>query len=83
MKNITLIGGGLSGSLMAIFLAKRGFNVSIYERRPDPRKANAYQGKSINLALSNRGIAALNLENWHINPMEKKVKQSTLFPEED
>lgn len=59
MKNITLIGGGLSGSLMAIFLAKRGFNVSIYERRPDPRKANAYQGKSINLALSNRGIAAL------------------------
>ncbi len=59
MKNITLIGGGLSGSLMAIYLAKRGFNVDVYERRPDPRVANAYQGKSINLALSNRGIEAL------------------------
>ncbi|MCX6189467.1 MAG: NAD(P)/FAD-dependent oxidoreductase [Bacteroidetes bacterium] len=59
MKNITLIGGGLSGSLMAIFLAKRGYKINVYERRLDPRKANAYQGKSINLALSNRGIEAL------------------------
>jgi kynurenine 3-monooxygenase len=59
MKNITLIGGGLSGSLMAIFLAKRGYMVNVYERRADPRKATLYQGKSINLALSNRGIAAL------------------------
>ena len=59
MKNITLIGGGLSGSLMAIFLAKRGYHVDVYERRPDPRNSNLYAGKSINLALSNRGIAAL------------------------
>ncbi len=59
MKNITLIGGGLSGSLLAIFLAKRGYNISVYERRPDPRISTSYQGKSINLALSNRGIAAL------------------------
>ncbi len=59
MKNITLIGGGLSGSLMAIYLAKRGHAVNVYERRADPRKANIYAGKSINLALSNRGIAAL------------------------
>ncbi|MDQ3101055.1 MAG: FAD-dependent oxidoreductase, partial [Bacteroidota bacterium] len=37
-KKITIVGGGLVGSLLAIFLAKRGHNVAVYERRGDPRK---------------------------------------------
>ncbi len=58
---ITLVGAGLAGSLLAIFLAKRGYRVTLLERRPDPRKtaAPASAGRSINLALANRGIAAL------------------------
>jgi kynurenine 3-monooxygenase len=58
---ITLVGAGLAGSLLAIFLARRGHKVTLLERRPDPRKASAATsaGRSINLALANRGIAAL------------------------
>ena len=58
---ITLVGAGLAGSLLAIFLARRGCRVTLLERRPDPRKtaAPASAGRSINLALANRGIAAL------------------------
>lgn len=59
MNNITLIGGGLSGSLMAVYLARRGFEVNLYERRPDMRNHRISAGRSINLALSNRGIRAL------------------------
>jgi kynurenine 3-monooxygenase len=60
-SEITLVGAGLAGSLLAIFLAKRGYRVTILERRPDPRKAGGPMsaGRSINLALANRGIAAL------------------------
>lgn len=54
-----IIGGGLSGSLMAIFLAKRGFQVDVFERRPDMRYNRIPAGRSINLALSIRGIHAL------------------------
>lgn len=58
---VTLVGAGLAGSLLAIFLAKRGYRATLLERRPDPRKAAgpASAGRSINLALANRGIAAL------------------------
>ena len=56
---ITIVGGGLSGSLLAIYMAKRGFEVSLFERRPDMRKNKIYAGKSINLALSTRGLNAL------------------------
>ena len=58
-KNITIIGAGLVGSLLSIYLAKRGNKVSIYERRPDMRKETMSAGRSINLALSDRGIRAL------------------------
>ena len=58
-KNITIIGAGLVGSLLSIYLSKRGNKVTIYERRPDMRKASISAGKSINLALSDRGIKAL------------------------
>ncbi len=59
MKNITIIGAGLVGSLLSIYLSKRGNKVTIYERRPDMRKALISAGRSINLALSDRGIKAL------------------------
>jgi kynurenine 3-monooxygenase len=54
-KHITIIGAGLVGSLLSIYLHKRGYKVDVYERRPDMRQANIRAGKSINLALSNRG----------------------------
>ena len=56
---ITLVGAGLAGSLLAIFLARRGHRVKLLERRFDPRKGGASAGRSINLALANRGMAAL------------------------
>ncbi len=58
-NTITLIGAGLVGSLCAVFLARRGFNVEIFERRPDMRKQSISAGRSINLALANRGIYPL------------------------
>ena len=54
-KHIVIIGAGLVGSLLSIYLRKRGCKVDVYERRPDMRKASMRAGKSINLALSNRG----------------------------
>lgn len=56
---ITLIGAGLNGPLLALGLVKRGFEVEIYERRPDMRRVKMSAGRSINLALSTRGIHAL------------------------
>jgi kynurenine 3-monooxygenase len=59
MKHITIVGGGLVGSLLAVFLAKRGHKINVFERRPDPRKTNVYAGRSINLVVSHRGWTAL------------------------
>jgi kynurenine 3-monooxygenase len=56
---ITLIGAGLTGPLLAISLVQRGFHVTIYERRPDMRRVQLSAGRSINLAISVRGIHAL------------------------
>ena len=56
---ITLIGGGLVGALLALQLAQRGFAVDVYEKRPDPRRAGFLGGRSINLALAERGLQAL------------------------
>jgi kynurenine 3-monooxygenase len=58
-KDICIVGAGLVGSLQAIYLSRKGFNVSIYERRPDMRKQTLSAGRSINLALSDRGFKAL------------------------
>ena len=58
-KNIAIVGGGLVGSLLAIYLQKRGYSITVFERRPDPRGVAVQAGRSINLALSNRGIRAL------------------------
>jgi kynurenine 3-monooxygenase len=58
-QKITLVGGGLAGSLMSIYLAKKGYDVHLYERRGDMRQGTYEGGRSINLALSTRGINAL------------------------
>ncbi len=58
-EKIAITGAGLVGSLLGVYLAKRNFDVSIYERRPDARKTQLAGGRSINLALSDRGLEAL------------------------
>lgn len=58
-KRIVIVGSGLSGGLLACTLARRGHDVTMYERRPDPRRAGFIGGRSINLALSCRGVTAL------------------------
>src|SRR6266404_961630 len=58
-KEVTIIGAGLAGSLLAVMLARRGFHVQAIERRPDPRHWPVEGGRSINLAVSTRGIHAL------------------------
>jgi len=54
-----LIGSGLAGGLLTAYLGRRGYDVDLYERRADPREGNMVGGRSINLALSTRGIHAL------------------------
>ena len=56
---VAIVGAGLTGSLLACFLARRGLSVTLYERRPDPRVAQVERGRSINLAISERGLDAL------------------------
>jgi kynurenine 3-monooxygenase len=70
MKNITILGAGLVGSLLSIYLSKRGYQISVYERRPDPRKKGYMGGRSINLALSDRGWRALEKVG-----IEQKIKE--------
>jgi len=60
-RQVTILGAGLVGSLLAIILRKRGYEVTLYERRPDMRSASISAGKSINLATSARGWKALEL----------------------
>ena len=80
---ITLIGAGLNGPLLAILLMQRGFSVEIYERRPDMRRVRMSVGRSINLAVSTRGIHALQQAGlWErlrsiIIPMKGRMMHST------
>src|SRR3954469_17830656 len=60
-RQVVILGAGLVGSLLAIILRKRGYEVTLYERRPDMRSASISAGKSINLATSHRGWKALEL----------------------
>ncbi|MBK8500494.1 MAG: FAD-dependent monooxygenase [Flavobacteriales bacterium] len=59
MSRITIVGGGLVGSLLTVLLARRGHKVDVFERRGDPRRTNVYAGRSINLVVSHRGWTAL------------------------
>lgn len=63
-EKIVILGAGLTGSLLATLLAQKGYDVSIYEKRPDLRTTSAREGRSINLALSHRGWRAL--EQTHV-----------------
>lgn len=54
-----LIGSGLAGGLLAAYLGRRGYDVDVYEKRADPQEGNIVGGRSINLAISTRGIHAL------------------------
>ena len=58
---VVIIGAGLCGSLLALRLAQRGYKVEVYESRPDLRKIDISAGRSINLALSDRGFKSLKL----------------------
>jgi kynurenine 3-monooxygenase len=58
-KTFTVVGGGPVGSLLAISLARHGYQVGLYEGRPDSRQTSIYQGRSINIALSDRGWTSL------------------------
>jgi kynurenine 3-monooxygenase len=61
VAKFVLIGSGLAGGLLAACLGRRGYDVDLYERRADPREGNIVGGRSINLAISTRGIHALEL----------------------
>lgn len=71
-KNIAVIGSGLVGSLLAIYLKKRGHQVTVFDRRPDIRNVE-FSGRSINLAMSNRGWKALREVG-----LEKEIKKIAL-----
>jgi len=70
-KTAIIVGAGLVGSLWAVYLSKAGYKVTIYERRPDIRKAEISAGKSINLAMSFRGWKAL--ENVNVDEDIRKI----------
>lgn len=69
-KSVTIVGAGLVGSLLSIYLAKRGYKVNVYERRGDMRKQSMIAGRSINLALSDRGWRGLKGVN-----IEKQIRE--------
>src|SRR5438445_11432914 len=59
MPDLAIVGAGPVGSLLALTLARRGYDVDVYERRPDMRRVDISAGRSINLAVSTRGLHAL------------------------
>src|SRR5215216_5068902 len=59
MDRIIIIGAGLVGSVLAMFLARKGYRVDVYERQPDLREVDTRGGRSINLTLCDRGFKAL------------------------
>ncbi len=82
MADVGIAGAGLVGPLLAVYLARRGHDVELYERRSDPRRVGA-EGRSINLALSARGIDALARSALadevlsHALPMRGRMMHST------
>ena len=72
-RSITLIGAGLAGALLAILLARRGWRVEVYEKRGDPRIKGYEGGRSINLALAERGRNALRQANADDEVMKQAV----------
>ncbi|MDB9775724.1 FAD-dependent monooxygenase [Vicingaceae bacterium] len=73
MEKIAIVGAGLVGSLQAILLAKKGYHVEVFERRPDMRNVKLIAGRSINLALSDRGWKALKMAG-----VDDKIKETAI-----
>ena len=65
-RSLTIVGAGLAGSLLAILLSRQGWNITVYERRGDPRVSGYESGRSINLALAERGRNALRQAGAHV-----------------
>jgi len=74
-KRVVIVGAGLAGSLLACLLARDGWSVRVYEKRPDPRAKGYLGGRSINLALSARGLAGLAAAG-----LDKVVMQQDAIP---
>lgn len=72
-RHITVIGAGLAGALLATLLAQRGWKVDVYEKRGDPRVKGYAGGRSINLALAERGRHALRLASGDDEVMAQAV----------
>src|SRR5947209_1127030 len=72
-RTVNIVGAGLVGSVLAAYLAKRGAKIVLWERRPDLRKENISGGRSINLAVSTRGLHAL-----HQLGLEKNIYQDAV-----
>ena len=70
-EDVRILGAGMAGALLAVLLARRGFGVSLFDRRPDPRYSPPERGRSINLALAARGIRALEQAGVmrHVRPL--------------
>ena len=65
-EHILIVGAGLCGSLLALRLAQRGYQITLTEKRPDLRKVTQDAGRSINLALSDRGLKGLRLAGLEV-----------------
>jgi kynurenine 3-monooxygenase len=72
-ERVTIVGAGLGGSLLSVLLGKEGASVSVYDRRPDPRGERQVRGRSINLAISTRGIHALEQAGLAKRVLEESV----------
>ena len=70
---MTLIGGGLVGALLAQLLASRGFSVTVFEKRADPRRIGFTRGRTINLAIAERGLQALRTAGLADQALQKSV----------
>jgi len=83
VKDIAIVGGGLVGSLLSIFMAKQGHKVSVYEKRHDIRGGELGAGRSINLALSHRGWRALEEVGLAEQIREKSIAMKGRFIHKD
>ena len=72
-RRLTIIGAGLAGALLGVLLARRGWSIDIFEKRPDPRQAGYEGGRSINLALAERGLDALRQAGLETEVMAQAV----------
>ena len=78
-RHITIVGAGLAGALLATLLAQRGWSVDVFERRGDPRIEGYAGGRSINLALAERGLHALRQANAHREVLAQAVMMRGRF----